>query len=123
MAKIVAVAVLVLFLAFTVPENGQAFRCGRGLVNLGDSSGRVLIECGRPTSKEVVGTKTKGKSKKKVSLSEKRTFSESTQRTERWFYNCGENDFIYVLTFEGGKLAKEQTEGYGRGQSDCQGRR
>jgi hypothetical protein len=29
--------------------------------------------------------------------------------TEKWYYNCGENDFIYVLTFEGTILKKEET--------------
>ena len=46
---------LLLLLSFTVPLH--AFRCGDGLVSIGDSKGRVLIECGKPTFKEKVGDK------------------------------------------------------------------
>jgi hypothetical protein len=126
----IAAAGLTAFLILVVPGDGGAFRCGSGLVKVGDSTGKVLIECGPPTSKEAVGTKTKGKStkaererEKRASVVEKKTYSETSRKVERWFYNCGEHDFIYVLTFEGGKLAKEETEGYGRGKSDCLGRR
>jgi hypothetical protein len=41
---------------------------------------------------------------------------------EVWYYNCGENDFIYKLIFEDGKIANINTEGRGRGKSDCLGK-
>lgn len=129
MAKVTAAAGLMLFLILALPGGGQAFRCGSGLVNVGDSSGKVLIECGPPTSKEVVGAKSKGTSAKGAVGKEKKRSVESgshrktSGKVEKWFYNCGEHDFIYVLTFEGGKLTKERTEGYGKGKSDCLGRR
>jgi hypothetical protein len=120
-----------------------AFRCGDGFVSEGASKTRVLLECGQPTSKEMVGFKketgeatTRGKTRdKKVKHKKDKKQSKdsrpavrveydkvSKKRIEKWYYNCGDNDFIYVLTFEGGVLKKEETEGYGKGKSDCQGK-
>lgn len=127
-----------------------AFRCGNGFVSEGASKTRVLLECGQPTSKEKVGVKkekgeatTKGKTgdkKAKRQKKNKKYGKDSTggkdgrtvvrgeydkvskKRIEKWYYNCGDNDFLYVLTFEGGILKKEETEGYGKGKSDCKGK-
>lgn len=38
---------------------------------------------------------------------------------ENWTYDCGSNDFIYVLTFEGDRLIKEDTKGRGSKSGDC----
>jgi hypothetical protein len=130
-AKMVKIAVSAGFLTLllaAVPDDGLAFRCGSGLVIEGDRTGKVLIECGPPTSKEVAGAKTTGKSqaahgKKTPKSSEPGTHRENSGKVEKWFYNCGERDFVYILTFEGGVLTKEETQGYGKGRSDCQGRR
>lgn len=107
----------------------SAFRCGSGFVSAGDSKTKVLLECGKPTSKEKAGSKKRKKSYTK-SEREKDQRQQSTYATkrekpkplEKWYYNCGENDFIYVLTFEGGILKSEETGGYGKGNSDCRGR-
>jgi hypothetical protein len=120
-------AVLTLFLT----AEARAFRCGKGLVVIGDGTGKVLMECGPPTSKEGTGTATAAKVKQeKKAGSGKATANAtpssrtgSTGKVERWFYNCGDHDLVYVLTFEGGVLTKEETQGHGRGRSDCQGRR
>jgi Protein of unknown function (DUF2845) len=127
MGKIAVAVGVTALLTLTVPGDAQAFRCGSGLVRIGDTTGKVLIECGPPTYKEGAGTKTKAKSTKTVKAKDKTTERRSSRGTsrkvERWFYNCGEHDFIYVLTFAGGVLEKEETEGYGKGKSDCEGRR
>jgi hypothetical protein len=129
MVKIAVSAALLSLLLAAVPDDAQAFRCGSGLVIAGDRTGKVLIECGPPTSKEVSGSKRRGKSnpadraKKTRGSSEPVSHREDSGRVERWFYNCGEHDFVYLLIFEGGVLTKEETKGYGKGQSDCQGRR
>lgn len=94
-----------------------AFRCGEGIVSVGDTKSRVLIECGKPTYRDRVGSKDTSSGDR----SGKRKRSSKT--VEQWSYNCGEGDFIYVLTFEGGKLTKEETNGRGRGKSRCQGPR
>jgi hypothetical protein len=108
--------VLTLLLLLFWPLPADAFRCGSGLVSVGDSKGKVLIECGKPTFKEKVadretrrtGTKAKG--------------TKTTKSVEQWTYNCGKDDFIYILTFEGGKIVREETDGRGRGESECKGR-
>ena len=128
MVRIAISAGLLALLLAALPVDGQAFRCGSGLVIEGDRTGKVLIECGAPTSKEVAGTKTTERSrvdrgKKTRKASGPGTRRENPGKVERWTYNCGEHDFIYVLTFEGGVLTKEETMGYGKGRSDCEGRR
>jgi hypothetical protein len=128
MGTIAAVLGAAVLMVLAVSGDARAFRCGSGLVNVGDKTGKVLIECGPPTHKEGVGSKTKGKSTRKAREQVDRklaegTYRESSRKVERWFYNCGEHDFIYVLTFAGGVLEKEETEGYGKGKSDCLGRK
>ncbi len=124
--------ILILFVASFISGSVDcfAFRCGDGFVSVGDSKVKVLSECGKPTSKEKVKVK-KGKhyrtveKEKDESSDAKRTYlsKEKKKPVEKWYYNCGENDFIYVLTFEGGTLKSEETGSYGKGKSDCNGRR
>jgi len=124
----ITAACLAVLLSALSPKDGHAFRCGSGLVTEGDRSGKVLIECGPPTFKEAGGVKTTEKSrttrgKKTLKSSGTESIHEKSGKVERWTYNCGEHDLIYVLTFEGGILKKEETMGYGKGRSGCQGRR
>ena len=124
--------ILMLFVASFISGSDDcfAFRCGDGFVSVGDSKVKVLSECGKPTSKEKVKIR-KGKhyrtveKEKDESSDSKRTYlsKEKKKPVEKWYYNCGENDFIYVLTFEGGALKSEETGSYGKGKSDCNGRR
>jgi hypothetical protein len=115
----------------------NAFRCGSGFAGVGDIKQKVVLECGQPTSKEKVGTKKepgestddtatgkrhkKSKRKKKAGTVRPEYEETSNRRIEKWYYNCGKDDFIYVLTFEGDVLTKEETGGYGKGKSDCAG--
>jgi hypothetical protein len=102
-------------------SNSWAFRCGTGLVGSGDSKTRVLVTCGKPTSKEsscenrqeYTSVDKAGKVKK---------FRKCGKKLEVWHYNCGDNDFIYTISFENGLLKSENTEGRGRGKSDCLGK-
>jgi hypothetical protein len=109
------------------PGDGQAFWCGGGLLTAGGHTGEGLVEGGPPTSKEA-GAKTTEKTRvvhgsKARRASSLGTHRENSGKVERWVYNCGEHDFVYALTFEGGVLTKEETMGYGKGRSQCQGRR
>jgi len=108
----------------------HAFRCGDGLVSVGDSKAKVITECGKPSSKGKDRVKKSKRyrvveTEKNESGDSKRTYvaKEKKKSSEKWYYNCGDNDFIYILTFEGGKLKSEETGGYGKGRSDCNGRR
>jgi hypothetical protein len=128
MGKSAVVWGMAAFLIVVAPGDAPAFRCGSGLVTLGARTGKVLIECGPPTSKESAGSRTAGRtgkterSTKKDKAAVQSSRRDASPKVERWFYNCGDHDFVYVLTFEGGVLAKEETEGYGKGRSDCLGK-
>jgi hypothetical protein len=100
----------ILFLSFSA---GQAlsFRCGLGLVTTGDTKNQVLMTCGQPSSKEKKCIETWTTKKKKCD-----------KKVEVWYYNCGESDFIYALSFENNILMSENTEGRGKGKSECKGK-
>lgn len=108
------------FLLFSTID-GWALRCGTGLVTEGDSKSQVLATCGKPTSKEkscenspqYTTTNNNGKIKK---------VKKCGQKLETWFYNCGDNDFIYKLIFDDGKIKNITAESRGSGKSDCQGK-
>ncbi|PKN27705.1 MAG: hypothetical protein CVU64_15350 [Deltaproteobacteria bacterium HGW-Deltaproteobacteria-21] len=93
-----------LFPAVALAEYNN-FRCGREIVSLDDTSGKVFMECGEPTWKEMVG------------------YRDGLLDTQLWYYNCGSSDFLYVLRFVGGRLKEIESQGYGTGQSDCYGPR
>lgn len=144
MGKKIVIASCVGLLLLTGHTDCAAFRCGDGFVSEGASKTKVLLECGQPTSKEKAGVKketgepaTKGKTGDKKAKRQKKDKRDgkdsrpavraeydnvSKKRIEKWYYNCGDNDFIYILTFEGSVLKKEETGGYGKGKSDCQGK-
>lgn len=101
-----------------------AFRCGDEIVGRGDSSSVVLMKCGPPSDKEQVKTDTQGIYNGQYGGgSFDGSYSEETKLIEKWYYNCGQSDFIYVLTFKGNIMVKEDTEGRGSGTSDCKGRK
>ena len=107
--------------------DAQAFRCGDEIVGTGDSKAKVLIKCGKPTFREKVGVKksTRTKGQKRGAADKKPVYDTkhpTTKSVEKWHYNCGKDDFIYVLTFEGGVVTREDTDGRGRGASECLGR-
>lgn len=131
MKKITVSVWVAAFFILSGSIESYAFRCGDGYVSVGDSKTKVLLECGKPTSKEKVRfkkgrhyrTDEKETGKSDRSDKTKRTYlKEKKKPVEKWYYNCGENDFIYVLTFEGAILKSEETGSYGKGKSDCKGR-
>jgi hypothetical protein len=99
------IALACLFFPAVAFSEYNNFRCGHELVSLGDTSGRVFMECGEPTWKEMVG------------------YRDGLMDNQLWYYNCGSSDFLYILHFVGGKLKQIESEGYGTGQSDCYGPR
>ncbi len=119
MLKIVSVACLIV--VFSPSASCWAFRCGLGLVTTGDTKAQVLVTCGKPTLKEkscenrqqYTSTDKYGKIKKSRKCGKK---------VDIWYYNCGDRDFIYALTFENNILKNETTEGRGKGKSNCRGK-
>ncbi|HOI74594.1 MAG TPA: DUF2845 domain-containing protein [Syntrophales bacterium] len=102
-----------------------AFRCngGKGLVSTGDTKTRVTIECGKPDSVERVKSVTRGRfiggEDPRTGRSHGGVYAEETVSVEKWYYNCGDSDFLYVLTFEGDVMMAEETAGRGKGPSRC----
>lgn len=96
------------FVFFSV---GWSFRCGNELASTGDSKIKILGSCGAPTSKE------------QKCLERHRETGRCINNGETWYYNCGDNDFIYILVFdEQGILISEKDAGRGFGLSDCRGK-
>lgn len=120
MKKTPVIVICVIVLLF-FSTHALAFRCGSGLVTSGDTKMQVSTTCGKPTSKETgcEGRKTSTRTDKdgKVIKTKK-----CVNKVDIWYYNCGDNDYIYALTFENGVLKKESTEGKGKGKSDCLGK-
>ncbi len=107
----------ILILSFSLTD-ALAFRCGIRLVSVGDSKATVLATCGKPTLKEKTCKETSTSSSSSKSKKKK-----CGEKVEVWYYNCGDSDFIYALTFEGNTLTGENTEGRGKGKSACTGKK
>jgi hypothetical protein len=105
----------ILFLSFSTGM-AWAFRCGSGMVSSGDSKTQVLVTCGKPTSKE------KSCENRQYTSTNNRSSRKCGKKLEIWYYNCGEGDFIYALTFENNILTDENTDGRGKGKSNCGGK-
>jgi hypothetical protein len=109
-----------------------AFRCGSQLVGTGEVKYRVIQLCGEPDYKEIVKAQTQdsttwyGSARSRYHRPHRhsRSYDSSSSNVEtvpieNWTYDCGSNDFIYVLTFEGDRLIKEDSKGRGSPSGDC----
>jgi hypothetical protein len=105
--KYILFAALATCLLIGIADDGHAFRCGSEVVTTGDSVVSLSARCGRPSRKEFMSEKFQGR----------------WESVEKWFYNCGDNDFIYVLTIVHSKIVSDDSVGRGTGPSQCQGRR
>ena len=119
--KIIQIGLVSLVLLFIVNTDALAFRCGSGLVTSGASKVQVATTCGKPTSKEKACDGRQASSRTDNSGKAKKP-KKCANKVEIWYYNCGDDDYIYALTFENGKLSNESNEGRGKGKSDCLGR-
>lgn len=116
--KCLTTFIIFIFFIFFTSADSWAFRCGSGLVSSGDTKTQVLVTCGKPTSKD----KSCENQRSYTTTIKKKKTKKCANKVERWYYNCGDTDFIYALTFENGILTKEATEGRGKGKSDCRGK-
>lgn len=92
---------------FLISTNCYAFRCGDNLVSTGDSVISLSARCGRPSGKSATVQR----------------FGNTWERVEKWFYNCGKDDFIYVLTIKGDRIISDDSLERGAGASQCKGRK
>jgi len=97
--RIPYIAIFILILA--VPAH--AFRCGSELVNEGDSKAQVIVRCGEPEYKEVIGYIDQLKSGDRIRV----------MKIESWIYYIKEyqTEYVYTLEFEGNILKKITHEG------------
>jgi hypothetical protein len=93
------VVILLFFLSLTVDATyADSMKCGTRLVSPGDSKVKVLLRCGDPFFREIVGERT-------IRSRYLGVFSRSqTVLIEKWTYNLGSTRFLRTLTFEGDKL-------------------
>ena len=111
MARIITLLVL-LFLILCLHLNAFAsgtMRCSGGIVSVGASMSVVKSKCGEPTDTSVVEIKTKVTSRGS-GVSDR---DEISRVEEVWEYDFGKSKFMKTLTFEGTKLKKIETGGYG----------
>ena len=110
------VAVFSLFILTGVASGGAGlavaedtiFRCGGESVSVGDSRYTVQKLCGKPSRSESVA---KEKKKKEPKGS---TTKSSSGKAQKFYYDRGYGDFVYVLTFEKDTLKKIEKSGRGR---------
>jgi hypothetical protein len=84
-------------------------RCASRLVSVGDTKYTVLLTCGEPLLKEVVGEKTIGRKEFKLWEEEEEIgveIRELTVTIEKWVYQRSRYHFPRILTFEGDTLVK-----------------
>lgn len=128
MKKICIIVLLIiglLLMALFIPGNVLAVKCG-GAVAAGDTMDEVVRKCGKPVKKEKTKSKDPDATAKKAGrILDKRSnqykYRDQSKTVEKWHYNCGKNDYIYILTFENGRYQREQTAGRGKGASQCKG--
>ncbi|NLI80350.1 MAG: DUF2845 domain-containing protein [Deltaproteobacteria bacterium] len=78
----------------------DSLRCGNDVVQTGDNELTLLKACGEPTMKRTESVAVRSGKKGKGTV---------YQDVHRWYYNRGKNDFIYILTLEGGKITSIET--------------
>jgi hypothetical protein len=100
--KIFKIICVILFFSFLTADIllADSMSCGNRLVSTGDTKAKVLIRCGEPILKEVVGEKSVYR--KFFGL----WIGSSTVIVEKWTYDLGYGKFLRILTFEGDKLVK-----------------
>jgi hypothetical protein len=86
---------LIFALLVLATSPAHAFRCGNHMFSPGDTKQEIIAKCGNQAI---------------------------DNGSNRIIYNCGSNDFIYILVFDGNDiLFDEHTQGRGYGNSQCLG--
>jgi hypothetical protein len=100
MKKVIFILLIIVIISAV---NSYAFRCGGEPIGRWDKREKVLKYCGSP---QKVGYE--------------KVFHEGNQiYAETWYYNCGEGDFIYAVSFYKGIVVKEESKERGFGKSQC----
>lgn len=101
-ALLVFMGIFVPSMCFAIGET-DSYQCSSGIVSIGDSQHEVVQKCGNPARKGHVY-------KSIVRYGKARNRS-----VEEWTYNPGPNGFVYLVSFEGGKVVDIYNTGsYGK---------
>lgn len=94
-------AAALLLLAADGASAEDSMRCGSALVTTGDTDTEVLLRCGEPLVRDVVGVKAVSVKRRNVL---RQTEVTTEEKVEKWTYRPGGGKFMRVLTFQGGVL-------------------
>jgi hypothetical protein len=100
--SILTIVILSLTLTLSWTISAHAFRCGNEPIGRWDTKEKVSKYCGKP-----------------IQTGYKKVFYKGSYiNAETWYYNCGENDFIYAVSFVENIVIKEEPlkRGIGKGQ-------
>ncbi|MGH7890516.1 MAG: DUF2845 domain-containing protein [Thermodesulfobacteriota bacterium] len=95
MKRITLCLSMMVVLLFSVVNNAHGFTCGKKIFSVGDLSFEILIGCGEPALREIIGYRLAPDQRRETVI-------------ERWVYGPIKG-FYKVLTFEGGVLIKEDS--------------
>ncbi len=94
---------MVICILFISATNIQAFRCGSDIVSRWDTREQVHAKCGNPIKSGTTKVNDNGVIK----------------YGETWYYNCGDNDFVYAVIFIDNKVFREDPVQRGQGKGQC----
>jgi len=131
-SKQILSAIFSLYFIFCTYSNCLAFRCGKEVTSSSDPKSVVEAKCGQPdyvtTERQFRG----GYSESYGSVGQSNRYGRSQYQSgrsggytedeiifENWHYNCGENDFIYVIRFENDRQISENTLSRGNRGKKC----
>ncbi len=84
---------------FLLPNISYALRCGTKLASVGDHKNEVLLACGNPESKEIIGYVDKENEGERIRV----------LKIEEWIFK--QSNQYYSFVFEGNKLIKIEPVG------------
>jgi hypothetical protein len=116
MLRVVAAVILFALPVVVFPSGAVApafaedtvFRCGGETVSIGDSRYTVQKICGKPSRSESVAKTGKDKKQKHP---KGETSGSSSGKLQKWTYDRGYGDYVYVLIFANDKLKKIEKSG------------
>ncbi len=86
----------------------------------GDSKFDVIRKCGKPDYEDESATVSSGEFGSTRNKGTKQGgFTSSTERIEKFYFNCGTGRFIKILTFRGGRLVMIEEGDRGSGDQRC----
>jgi len=95
MKKILLLIIILLFVCGEArSSSSESLRCGSELAAVGDTKVEVMTKCGKPSFRAKTSSRRGG--------------------IEKWYYDRGSADFVYVLIFHGGILKYVEQAGRGK---------